>query len=446
MQDGTVIELGAEVVYAPAIHMAMQVTKDLPPPTAAPATKTDSSNSEQGKLAKWGDNNDFPITVMDEVEKNAVLSRGLYWMANAITSGGLVYGSLIVDEATGKSRLQRVKDPVVEAWLRSTNIKRYIREAAHEFYKFWNPFPEMVVSNDRKTIAKLVCHETPWCRWGVQNPNGLIDKCYINAQFGKDGKLDSPETITRDVIDPYYDAVNQVRNNAKLTSFIYPLSGTDSGRAYYPLAPWWAAVTQGWTKIANRIPVYKDALLTNGMTVKYILTVAEWWWQWKYKDWDTKPELKAQRMKEELDAFSAKMKGEKGAGNSLLTATRIIDSKEYKGWSVEAVDDKLKDGALLADVQESTTHILFALGLDGTLIGSLPGSGPGAGSGSDKRVAMNIFIANSKAEQDIILEPVAFAFQYNNFLDDEGLPYEVWFENYWITTLDKGKETQQQSS
>ena len=141
-----IVDPGATVAYAPALNMAL-VTTDLPKPPAAPATKTDSSNSEAGKMAKWGADNKFPLTVMEEVEKNGVLSRGLYWMANAITSGGLVYGSLVVDEATGQSRLQRVKDPIVEVWLRKSNIKRYIREAAHEFYTFWNPFPELTVSN-----------------------------------------------------------------------------------------------------------------------------------------------------------------------------------------------------------------------------------------------------------------------------------------------------------
>ena len=109
--------------------------------------------------------------------------------------------------------------------------------------------------------------------------------------------------------------------------------------------------------------------MKNAMTIKYVLSVAEWWWQWKYKDWDTKPELKAQRMKDELTAFNTKMKGEDGAGNSLITARRVIDSKEYDGWTITAVDDKMKDGTWLDDAQESTSHILFALGLDGSLIG-----------------------------------------------------------------------------
>lgn len=440
-----VIEVpGFEAHYVPALNLVASVVKDMPRAPLSPTVKVTGDNAEAGKFAKWGSDNKQPFTIMDAVASNAVLSQALYWKSNAVISGGLAYGNLVVDPATGREKLERVIDPVVEDWLYKSNVLRYLREASLEFYKFWLVFPELILSNDRKTIASISCHESAHCRWGLQNTKGLIDTCYINAQWDNGGKWDSPETEVLPVIDPYYDPVATVLSQPKLTSFIYPTSGTSSGKTYYPDAPWHALIPQGWLDVANGIAKYKKAILKNSMHVKYQLEIHEWWFQAKYKDWDSKPELKATRMQAELTAFNTKMKGEDGAGNSLINMKRVIDSKEYSGWSITAIPDLFKDEKYLGDSQEADNHIFFALGLDATLIGTLPGKGQSAGSGSDKRVAMNIAIGNAKAEQDILLEALQFIFRFNGFVNPTtGLPYTIWFKNYWITTLDSGKEVTQ---
>ena len=434
---------GFDAHYVPSLSLVASVVTDMPRAPLSPTVKVTGDIGESDKLAKWGSDNKLPFTIIDAVNSNAVLSQAIYWKSNAIISGGLAYGNLVVD-ANGREQLQRVIDPVVEEWLYKSNIGRYLREASMEFYKFWNVFPELILSNDRNSIASLSCHESAHCRWGLQNAKGLIDTCYINAQWDNGGKWDSPETETISVIDVYYDPVATVRAQTALASFIYPLAGTSSGKTYYQDAPWHALIPQGWLDVANSIAKYKKAILKNSMHVRYQLEIAEWWFQAKFKDWDTKPELKAGRMQAELTAFNTKMKGEDGAGNSLINMKRVINDKEYYGWSITAIPDLFKDEKYLGDSQEADSHIFFALGLDATLIGTVPGKGMGAGSGSDKRVAMNIAIANSKAEQDIILEPLNFIFRFNGFINPTtGLPYTIWFKNYWVTTLDTGKETSQ---
>jgi hypothetical protein len=431
-----------EAAYVPALSLVASVVKDMPRAPLAPQVKVTGDNAEAGTLAKWGSDNKRPFTIIDAVNANPVLSQAIYWKSNAIISGGLAYGNLVVTP-DGREKLERVIDPVVEEWFYKSNIDRYLRESSMEFYKFWNVFPELILSNDRKTIASLSCHESAHCRWGLQNAKGLIDTCYINAQFDNGGKWDSPETETIPVIDVYYDPVATVRSQPKLASFIYPLAGTSSGKTYYQDAPWHGLIEQGWLDVANSIAKYKKAILKNSMHVRYQLEIAEWWFQAKYADWDSKPALKAQRMQDELNAFNTKMKGENGAGNSLINMKRVLDGKEYSGWSITSVPDMFKDEKYLGDSAEADSHIFFALGLDATLIGTVPGKGGmGAGSGSDKRVAMNIAIANSKAEQDIILEVLKFIFRFNGFVNPTtGLPYTIWFKNYWVTTLDTGKET-----
>ncbi|MGI4870441.1 MAG: hypothetical protein ACRYFX_04595 [Janthinobacterium lividum] len=441
--EAEIIELpGFDAAYVPALSLVASITKDMPRAPAAPAVKVTGDVAEAGKFAKWGTDNKLPFTLLDAVNANAVLKQAIYWKSNAVISGGLAYGNIVIDPTTGRESLQRVIDPLVESFLRKSNVLRYLREASLEFYKFWNVWPELVLSNDRKSIASISCHESAHCRWGLQNAKGLIDTCYINAQWDNGGKWDAPETVTLPVIDVYYDPVTTVRSQPTLASFIYPIAGTSSGKTYYQDAPWHALPDQGWLDVANSIAKYKKAILKNSMHVKYQLEIHEWWFQAKYKDWDEKPALKAQRMQTELSTFNTKMKGEDGAGNSLINMKKTLDGKEYSGWSITAIPDLMKDEKYLGDSQEADSHIFFALGLDATLIGTVPGKGMGAGSGSDKRVAMNIATANAKAEQDILLEPLNFIFEYNGFVNPAtGLPYTIWFKNYWVTTLDTGKET-----
>ncbi|HMT30417.1 MAG TPA: hypothetical protein PKD91_14175, partial [Bacteroidia bacterium] len=81
-------------------------------------------------------------------------------------------------------------------------------------------------------------------------------------------------------------------------------------------------------------------------------------------------------------------------------------------------------------------------GVDPAIIGMTPGKGIGAGSGSDKRIAFNVYVSLCQADRDIILEPLNFIRDYNGW-DPE---LEFRFKYPMITTLDKGKESKQQSS
>ena len=99
-------------------------------------------------------------------------------------------------------------------------------------------------------------------------------------------------------------------------------------------------------------------------------------------------------------------------------------NKEYQGWKIEAIDNKIKDGIYIEDSNEASSHLLYALSMDPTIIGSQPGSKLGSGSGSDKQVAFNIYIDTVKAHQDLILEPFRWIAEYNGWE-----PYTFKFKN-----------------
>jgi hypothetical protein len=314
-------------------------------------------------------------------------------------------------------------------------------EAASDLYWFYNAFPEIILSNDRSKVVSISAQEAMNSRWSKQNPKGIIEKCFINANWADGGKIDSPETVIVPVIDPYYDPVSAVQQRKEF-KYIYPISFPTPGKTYYQLASWHSVYRNKWLSFAAKIPAFKEAIMKNQISIKYHIEVPDYYWSWKYQDWakmSTDERTKVRTT--ELTEFNKVLQGETNAGRSIMTTSRWdeVTKTKYPGWSITTIDDKYKDGTYIEDSQEASSHLLFALGIDGTLIGNSPGKGMGAGSGSDKRVAFNLYINMCLAHEHLILEPLNFIRRYNGW--NPKIRFRIARKE--ITTLDQGKETKQ---
>jgi hypothetical protein len=146
-------------------------------------------------------------------------------------------------------------------------------------------------------------------------------------------------------------------------------------------------------------------------------------------------------MMAEKKAFEDFLTGNEKAGSSLMIPVENdpITKKVYEGWQIEAVDNKIKDGVYIEDSQEASSHLMFALGVDPTLIGNSPGKGMGAGSGSDKNAAFNAYISLCQIHQDLILEPLHFIRDYNGWNPE----YQFRFRKALMAPMTSGKPTLQ---
>ncbi len=416
-------------------------------PTSAAINKN-TENTDDGLIAKWGDDNLFPQTVLEECESSTIIPSTLDWKSRALYSGGIVVGKSEFIEKGGEvvEIFKPEKNTDWEKFYKTNNIKKYLIEAASDFYWFYNVFPEIILSRDRSKITNIAIQEAYDCRWSFQNEKtGLVDFCYIDKNWKENGGRLSSKFVKVPVIDPYYDPVTALRERKDSFKYIYPVSYPTPGKTFYQLAHWNSIRKSGWLDIATEIAKFKKSLMENQLSIKYHIQIADYWWTWKYPKWASYDDKKRSELKTtELTAFNEFLKGSEKAGKSIITTFKFDPhiNREYPGWKIEALDDKIKEGAYIEDSQEASSHMLYALGVDGTLIGTAPGKNIGAGSGSDKRVAFNIYISLCKIHQDIILEPFEFIRDYNGW--DPDLQFR--FRNSLITTLDKGKETQQQSS
>ncbi len=441
------------VAYYPSTGVAFTTNANLGTPTSAPGkqarpdmssavVKSDGEYGALGdKVALWGDNNDLPNQIIADVEANPELASTLHWSAKALIAGGLVYGYVSTDPETGKETMKVVSDPAVDTWLKRTNINLYLREITKDFYVLWHGFTEFMLNDAANYVAAIACQDTSYCRFGLMDKKGRINSAYLCADWANTTSAEADNVTEFPLLDPHYDVQAQLQFGKK-ARYLYPTSGSATGRSYYQPAPWHSLRTSGWLALANAIPKFKQALLKNQFTIKYHVQIPDWWWGMKYPDWEQLPGQKRIRVQAELDAFNEKMAGTSNAGNSILTMLRTDTNtgKAYDGWKIDPIADKLQDGKYIEDSQEACSHIFFGVGVDPTLIGAAPGKGMGSGSGSDKRVAQNIWILNSKTEQDIILEPIEAAFEFNKFgKTDTQSRYQIWFRTYLVQTLDNGK-------
>lgn len=390
-----------------------------------------SPDSTQSIVASWGPDNLRPQKILKALEGLPQAKEILNWKARSLYSGGIVYG---IEDAEGN--FKRIKDPAVEQFFRDTNIKRYLIEACVDYYWFGNPFHELIINGGRQ-CSSIVVQDAMFCRLGIQNPKtGTIDKAYINANWDNNATISAKDGIP--VIDPYYGRFDRVKVG-KEYKYIYVANFPSPGKVYYQSMAWHDLVESGWLDVAKAIPAFKKALFKNQMTIKYHIEIAVWYWEWKYEGQWTKftPAEKRTAIKETLEEIDVVLAGEGNAGKSIHSWKKIgEDGKEISAVTIHPLDDKLKSGIYIEDSQEAFSNIMFSMGTDPTLVGNAPGKNQGAGSGSDKRVAFNIYMLTCKADQDIILEPLEYVRDLNGWNPE----IKFMFNNYYIATLDQGKE------
>lgn len=392
------------------------------------------------EIASWGKKNDYPQQILKSVRPNGSASSGLRFLRKAHYGNGLV---LVRDVANdqGKKEIQMVglnEVPDIQKFFQDSQMNRFWKETIADLEWFSIAFPEYILTENFQKISKVRRQKTAWCRFSLPNENNLIEYVYISEKFGKETVEASSEYVEEvPLIDSYW-SVDQVREYCKtngIKKFIRPIFYPLIDEAMYPKSEWHAVAESGWLDVANSVPALKKSLFTNQMTIKYLVEINELYFQKIYNEkWAAfSPDERIDIRKKVVDAVNQSLSGNDNAGKSIQSMKFIEDQKEYSAVTITAIDDKLKDGSYLPEAEAANSEVLFALGVDPTLIGAgIPGGKLGAGSGSDKREAFTILSALFKTNRETTLEVYEFISQYNAW--DETI--RAAFENTILTTLD----------
>jgi hypothetical protein len=392
------------------------------------------------EIASWGKKNDYPQAVLKQVRLNGSASSGLRFLRKTHYGNGLI---LVRDVATdGKKDTQMVElteVPAIREFFLKSQMNRFWKETILDLEYFSIAFPEYILSENFQQINQVRRQKTAWCRFSLPNPeNNLVEYVYISEKFGKES-VDASSDYVEEVplIDSYWstDQVKQYCKENNIKKFIRPVFYPLIDEAFYPKSEWHAVVESGWLDVANSVPALKKALFNNQMTIKYLVEIHEMYFEKIYmENWiKFTPDERKSIRNAVIDTINESLSGNDNAGKAIQSMKFLVDGKEISAITITEIDDKLKDGSYLPEAEAANSEVLFALGVDPSLIGAgIPGGKLGAGSGSDKREAFTILSALFKTNRETTLEVYDFIAQYNGW----DTTIRAAFENTILTTLD----------
>jgi hypothetical protein len=394
-------------------------TKETSPaarPTQTPTSRTD--DMENVLVAEWGTDNNFPENARLAKESNPDLINALEWKARALYAGGIDY--VIRDRATLQdiTNDKTLRDMTWELDQFKFRNRQYLHQACLDFYDLANVFPQIILSEDRSRIDRIVALNAQDCRFKRRDKFGRFTQLYIHPAWEEWSNSTKDEKLRIvDIIDPLLADPTEIKSKQGSTlKYVYPIA-MPSGKSYYQYPAWWSAKVSEWLDFVSLIPTAKTAIIRNMAKIQYHIQMPDTWMADRYSNWNKMTdEEKRQATIKEFKIINDVLHNPKNHGKSIYTTFKIqqAQAKEYGSWKIEAVDDKMKDGALLADSSEGTTKILSANGVDPSLTGLIPGT-QGSRSGSDKREALNIYMSLIRCHQDKIMEPWNFASWYNGW-------------------------------
>lgn len=413
-------------------------------------TITFDIDHENGKVASWGVNNDFPQKIMSKIRMNSAALSGLRVSRKSHYGSGFI----LIEETHEKGKRVVMQKSITayaeinEFWRRN-QMPRFWKEIITDLEYFAISFPEYVLSKDYKKINRVKRQKAAQCRFEIMNEDTKhIQNVYISSKWHKNADINSKDVETVRLIDSYWSAqeVKDYCKKHKIRNFIRPIFYPLIDESYYPKAEWQSVVNSGWLDIANSIPEFKKSFLENQLNIKFHIEISVEYFERKYKeDWQSfTPEKRQELRTQFLEELDEALRDTKNAGKSINSMIYKDDNgAPLPGLKITAVDNKLKDGAYLEDTSAGNQEILTAIGVDPSLIGAgIPGGKLGAGSGSDKREAWFILSALMKTNRETTLEPFEFIQEYNNW--DPKL--KGGFEDTILTTLDKNPTGTQKSA
>lgn len=400
------------ISYSSGTHSAYTASTKGKPSAVRPDDIEDVAHDD---VAYWGTKNDFPHQVEKHIESNPDLGNVLQYKALKLYSYGITYKAMVQDEE-GNAKYIDLIIPEVERWLKRN--RSFYLKACVDMMKYYNIFPEIVLSLDRSQIAYIDCKETKECRYSIMDKSlGYSKYVYLSPNWHLAGSVSDKKAIPVPAINPVYFPPDLLRERRDSFNYILPIS-FPTGKKYYQLATWNSIIVSKWLELANSIPKFKLSLMNNQVTIKYHIQMPDYWMKWKYPKFESLSKDERKKLTDaEVKKFDDFLVGVEKSGKSITSIfkTDPATGKEWPGWRITPVDDKIKDGKYIEDAQEGTTKIHSGVGVDPALGGFTPGTSGANRNGSDKREAGNELYTSIFAFEELICQVYDYVTEYNGW-------------------------------
>jgi hypothetical protein len=365
----------------------------------------------------WGDDNLFPQNVLDDLAKNSVACQALEKRTRVHFGRGIIAYREIKD-ASGNTTREKVTDPEVVNFFNINHINYQWPKFIHSLEVFYNGWLEIILNKGKDHINRVFYKDPAYCRLSQMNRDTLkIEILYFSAQWRY-----IPNVITNNKVVqliPMWDPDRYDGITYPDPKFAIQQTYLSFENSYYSLAGWNGVRVNKWMDIAALVPVMKKAIMQNQVTIKYHVTIPDFYFEKKFPASQYTVAQRNKEIEKVIDELNDFLTDVENSGKSFVSFSFYDQAKQkmMEGWQINVIDNKLADGAYLPDSQAANSEILFGIGIDPCLIGGsyVPGGKLGSGSGSDKREAYWMLNADMGVSRMKSLEPLYFIRDFNKW-------------------------------
>jgi hypothetical protein len=418
-----------------------------------PRAFPDSEKYKNIKYIPWGDDNLYPQNTVDTTEKSPVAMMLIDFKTDLSFGSGVKLGHYVdgeLKEYTQEEILASDELKAVQDWINDNNLNSEFAEICMDEVWWDQADVELILSGDRKTIAQVNSKDKVFSRWSEMNGDGKIEWHLYSSKWAE--TVDASNTVFTKCLDfkkPGHDLKVKMglrpNENGEFkpdseARYIYPIRHASPGRKYYPFASWHSIIKSGWMDFANAIPVFKKALMTNSLTVKYHIEISMDYFPRIFNELGlSKIEEREARRNLEYQQIQDFLTGAENTGKPWISYYKVTpDGKvEIHDIKITKIDNKI-GGEYLEDSQEASAMTYNAFGVHPNLTGVIPSKNSSNLSGSDKRELLRIAQTLQVRKRQKKLELLNLIREVNGWPD-----YLIlYISDIILTTLDQGKEVE----
>ena len=381
----------------------------------------------------WGGDNKMPYNILDLVESDETVATCLMWNAQMCYGSGLNYNT---DGAS-----QQIADDV-EEWMLENSLPSYFLGIAQDMKHWGFAISVIILSKDRKRIARLIRKEACYCRFSRANEKtGTIEKVYYGPWREEVTKKDLEIIPLLDEQNPWRDLRDRLADEKNQdVKFAIVTRMPTADHTYYPI-PYWAALFKGkWYNIKQLIALAKESKIKNASPIRYLVEISDKYFERLFRqEGITDPNKRKERVVKCKNEILEFLSGAENSGKTWFANFYVSpDGHENHEVMITRIDDKKEGGDWESDIQESVNMICFTFQVHSNLVGSVPGKSQMNNSGSDKRELYTIAQALQKPYHDLMFLVHRIIIKFNGWT---GVKPEVPFIQ--LTTLDEGTDAKE---
>lgn len=245
------------------------------------------------------------------------------------------------------------------------------------------------------------------------------------------------DTAVKDLDRRVREARQQrVSRKNRPTRFI--MSPRDFGGPYYADALWHSIFAGSIFEYAFTIVDDRLTRKRNSNIIGRVIYIHQEYLKQLYtQQGENKDKTMAQIQQEVFSDINTWLSNPDNAGQALISAVFTgLDGKEHKAWEIVEIESKANSQAQAekTELQEISSIIFFAMGLDSKLIGNTPGDATSSG-GTDLRERFLVKQIQFAPMQQLMLRPLEVVTRVNKW--DSHLVWQI--DREVLTTLDNSK-------